>query len=173
MRQSLLLLSMVIVTLGHLSAQQFTRSVIASDGGTSARNAITLDWTLGELATDDCYVRNGMFTEGFHQPVLNVVQVKPDVFADKDYEAKEELKVDVFPNPVSTKLRVELENNSESKVHTILTDGLGRSIAKKTALEGASTLHFEMKNLPDGFYILSLLNEGGKKLRSYKIIKSQ
>ena len=75
--------------LHHLSSQQLTPVVLSSNGGVGTSGKLQLEWTLGELAVEGLIGQPRSYTEGFHQPTLQVEQVEmvyPPIRTDSDHE---------------------------------------------------------------------------------------
>jgi hypothetical protein len=146
-------------------AQSFERSVLASDGASSTLGDITLDWTLGELATATLVTEDGMLTQGFHQPVLSVARVLT-------YENLEDYyTVQVMPNPVSTLLNIDIQSEREDRLSVELLD-LNGKILNQQALEFPfQRLQFDMGIYPGGLYLVRVQTEDNKPVGLFKVNK--
>ena len=74
--------------------------------------------------------------------------------------------IKIFPNPTKDKITIDIKNTDETKV--IISDIFGRTITEKSY--GQSIITIDLKDLPDGIFMVSLTNEKGIFTR--KIIKS-
>ena len=74
--------------------------------------------------------------------------------------------VRVFPNPVSTKLTIEIVDNSDA-IALDLFDVSGKLVLQKTVFNEAISLN--MKNFPQGIYFLKV--SSSEKTGTYKIVK--
>ena len=74
------------------------------------------------------------------------------------------LKINVFPNPASNSLTVQLGNVSSSKAEVILTNAQGAIVARNSArLNGNRQLMmvFDLKRYPPGMYMLKVITANG------------
>ncbi len=56
-------------------AQQLSPSVLAASAGTISTQTMVLDWTLGELVVETATSPDRLYTQGFHQPLLQVSEL--------------------------------------------------------------------------------------------------
>ncbi len=75
--------------------------------------------------------------------------------------------IKLFPNPTKGKITIDIQNIDETKV--IVSDIFGRTIIEKTYRQPVITI--DLKDLPDGIYMVSLTNKKGFFTR--KIVKSR
>lgn len=73
----------------------------------------------------------------------------------------ENMKILMYPNPVSTQLTIKYEGD----LNTSLFDALGRSVIK------TQSKIIDMESLPNGIYILTTKDNSTNKTNSYKVIK--
>lgn len=158
----LLLLSLFGVT-GF--SQSLERSVLASDGATSTLGDITLEWTLGELATSTLVTDDGLLTQGFHQPVLSVTRLLT-------YENLEEFyAVQVRPNPVSSLLTVDIEAEREEPLSVDLMDLNGKLLKQSKLDFPFQPLQINMSLYPSGLYVVRVRTEEGIPVGMFKVNK--
>lgn len=152
--------------LGFLgTAQSIERSVIASDGASNTLGEITIDWTLGELATTTLVTDNGMLTQGFHQPVLSVTKVLT-------YENLEEFyTIQVMPNPVSTFLNVDIRSEREEALSVELLDLNGKILRQLPMEFPFQRIQFDMGNYPGGLYLVRVKTVDNKPVGLFKVNK--
>ncbi|MBN3035923.1 MAG: hypothetical protein JW861_10085 [Bacteroidales bacterium] len=72
LNQVILIMALLVATLGTRS-QSIERSVVASAGDYFAGANATLEWTLGEIATETFAAGNIILTQGFQQPVQVII----------------------------------------------------------------------------------------------------
>ena len=148
-----------------LSAQQLSRSVI-SPGGTSSKGAtITLDWTLGDLAVRSLLTTEGLWTEGFHQPMLSVEEIFDEpVFYDQVH-------IQVAPNPVRSFLSVKINSDLKGKAIIDLWDLQGKHLQRVKANLSHEDMEWDMTLFPSAMYTLSFRTEKGELIRTFKVRK--
>jgi hypothetical protein len=142
-------------------AQSLSPQVVSSAGGKMQSSTIRLDWTLGETAVARWNTPNGFTTEGFHQPVLEV-SLLPEYSTPK---------VSIAPNPVQSILNVQLKEASQKALFVQLVDVQGRVIVQRTSL-GLGNTELNMSDLPSGIFFLQVLQQNGKTLEAFKVIKT-
>ncbi len=145
------------------TSQQLERDVLSSAGNVSKTSTMQMDWTLGELCIETMSSTKGMYTQGFHQPI--VVLTKETLVKGK------QLKITAAPNPVSTKLKVSFEAEKEESVILSVRDAGGRIVFTKTVLTTDSGIEINMSSFSQGLYILSVQMLSGEMLENFKIVK--
>lgn len=165
MYKSFTLFACFLLTFFLTKGQSISPTVIASGGGSDVSNNIRLDWTLGELATETITTQTNMYTQGFQQPFLQVINIPERVDSSLGYQ------VSVYPNPVSSILHVYLHGMTDTKVYLRLTDINGRTVYLKSVHSGGSSIGIDMTNLAAEVYILFINTPSGQAIKAYKIIK--
>ncbi len=148
-------------------SQSFDRSVLSSDGATSTDGTITLDWTLGELATTTIITQNGMLSQGFHQPVLSVSKILTTNKLEDYYQIK------VMPNPVSTYLNVHVKGELENTLLVDLLDFNGKVVKRERLLFPYTPIQFDMDIYPSGLYVVRVMTDKNEPIKMFKINKSK
>lgn len=139
------------------SAQDLGLQVIGAAGTHFETSAGRLTYTVGELMIQTAPgIGSVMLPQGFHQHMVwKIVPVtEPD-------EASSNIRV--FPNPMSTWLRIE----TDRPVVAVLFDPLGKPVFSPLRMDGSGD--FQMHDLPAGFYVLRLTDPGGRLLRIFKL----
>ncbi|KAA3636298.1 MAG: T9SS C-terminal target domain-containing protein [Bacteroidetes bacterium] len=146
-------------------SQSLERSVLASDGATNTLGNITLDWTLGELATTTLVTEDGLLTQGFHQPVLSVTKLL-------NYENLEDFyAIQVMPNPVSSLLNINVEAEREEPLSVDLLDLNGKLLRQLKMEFPFQPIQFDMSNYPSGLYIVRVKTENDVPVGMFKVNK--
>ena len=120
-----------------------------------------LEWTLGETVIETITNTNTMYSQGFHQPIIEVERYL--ILKDDDLQ--------IFPNPVNVYLNIKMLSDIDSHLDFNIYDSYGRSI--KQTLDGIlidNTVKLDVNDLPSGIYVLRISNAEGD-LKSYKFIK--
>jgi hypothetical protein len=167
MFKKITLLNCLIALFTSTHAQSLSPTVIASAGGSDRTSLVRLDWTLGELAVETASISHGMYTQGFHQPILIIEsQTSPFPFLSSDYT------VNVFPNPVTSILNITLNSKKDNKVVLRLTDFKGRTIYTNTAYSKGSSVRVNLNGYSSGVYLLFITTSSGAIISTYKIVKA-
>lgn len=151
---------------GALSlAQTINQSVVASQGETSTTENWTLDWTLGETFVLTVPTVDGLLTEGVHQPIFRIGEVKfPTLFTLPS-------QVTVSPNPVSQTLFVDIEKEEDNRMRLELYDLNSNLISIQSIGPAANSAQIDMSNLPAGLYLLRVFEKEGSLPRVFKVSK--
>lgn len=149
-----LLLSIAIAALPRYEvlAQTFSPQFIGSAGarGVSVTTG-SLEWTVGEavVGTATAAAAPVYFTQGFHQPWLDVTPVS---------EQGNAAEIAVFPNPANHLLHV----NASSPVRYQLYNAEGKQFFRQT--EPSLQHQMSVAHLPSGMYLLRVEQEDGTPL---------
>ncbi len=138
-------------------------SVVASAGGIDAKQNITLEWTLGETFVESITTPAKWYTEGFHQPLLSARVLGPS--AARGYAVK------IFPNPTQELLNIFIKTPEQEELKLTLVDVTGKIIYNQQVPLGTPELQLNLKNIPEGMYLLSLISPKGYRINSFKVIK--
>lgn len=132
--------------------QSIDRFVIGTGGDSSPSSSTHMDWTLGETFVSSIVTRQGIITEGFHQPILEVLQIQEQ---DLAYDNN----IQVFPNPTSSQLFINLNHLSAQEQYYWLFDMKGK-IVDKGNLGTGKAQEIDLQWLVPGTYLLKIaLNE--------------
>ncbi|PLX31733.1 MAG: hypothetical protein C0600_04825 [Ignavibacteria bacterium] len=144
-------------------AQEAPRAVITPGGEYSENARGSLAWTLGELSAGYYLTPRLQYREGFQSTPLRVTTIEPLPTA---------WNVDVYPNPAQTRLSVAL-----GEQHPALTlklyDLTGREMQSVALETDARQSQLQLDRLPQGSYILQLVDSDGRVAGSYQIKKIQ
>ena len=154
------------------SAQQISREVISPGGNIEKIENMSLNWTLGEIATATVYSGDMILTEGFHQPTLLVRQVQH--LASRTAELPEGFEITAFPNPVSAQLQVRLKGDGTiDPVFLVLISADGKILNRQKVDAVTSAHQIDMSSYLAGSYVLTCLGLDGAPLRTFRILKSK
>ncbi len=160
---------MIAVLIGGSYSFSLGQSVIAADGGVGGTDKIRIEWTLGEFAIATLTTPNGLLTEGFHQPSLQVTRLPPSEVALHSL-TEEHLKISMAPNPVRDLLNIKIEHEKDLPIHLRLLDGNGRVILQQKAL-APSQVELNLSKYASGLYFLQFHRQDGPAIETYKISK--
>lgn len=104
-----------------LNAQSLDLWVIGSGGETTVTEKVNLQWTLGEIQVSSIRTQKGLYTEGFHQPYIQVFEV-PQIATP----VNQHLEIKVFPNPASTELILAFDQKMTGDYEFTLFNSAGK-----------------------------------------------
>lgn len=175
MKKTMLVLFSSLALSSVAVAQQLTPSVLAAAGGYDRTKTISLEWTLGELVVETAKVSGRIYTQGFHQPTLQVTEqislVNPLLIVD-------EYLVQIAPNPVQAILNVKIKaydgssiGKIDEKVQLQLTEMTGKVLQVTEAFLLDDSIQINMVALPAGMYLLSIRKAAGMPIKTFKVLK--
>lgn len=142
--------TIVLLAIIQVQAQSIERQVIGVGGLTLSKDAITLDFTIGETIVTTISQGNSILTQGFHQiPFAEVITViEPDTST-----------FSLYPNPTSGLVYVEGKDIQEIELYAIT----GQRVY------ATSQSNFDITHLSSGVYIVRIRTT--KKLITHRIVK--
>jgi Secretion system C-terminal sorting domain len=174
MRKFILLILSGIGFSSIVFAQARDHFVIATQGGSGTSPTLSIDWTLGELATESVYTTNRMFTQGFHQPLIRVNELishSNQITTRGSIAKAPEFTITVAPNPASSGLTVNVNGLDDQDVDVFITDGTGKRLLSETIAMGSGSAYLSIGDLATGLYILSCYTNDKRLLSVFKISK--
>lgn len=146
MKPNRLLFIFILFLLGYKSQAQaiLARSIIGSTGASVQTGNTLIQYTVGEVAILTLQTQGLLLTQGFHQPEAAVSL--PDVLVVKD--------MIVYPNPATTRTKVEFDLLADSKVIITLIDNAGRTVYSSTInmMVGKVAFTIPLSGLASGIY---------------------
>jgi hypothetical protein len=161
----------IVLLLGtSLSAigQQKSPSVIAAAGDRSKAGNIVLEWTVGEMAIETIATRSGMYTQGFHQPVLQIEKQN-----HRDNIVQTNHSILVYPNPTTAIINIQLNKASETPLVVSFMDVTGKLLLTNTIPANSRLEKINVSRYTQGTYVLRITDATGTLQGEYKIIKAQ
>ncbi|MEO0469011.1 MAG: T9SS type A sorting domain-containing protein [Bacteroidota bacterium] len=152
---------------GSLIAQlEIERSVIAPGGIYGSNGTLEISSTMGQIEVRTLLSLNGtiVLTQGFQQPENLSTGTGELIDIVVDYN--------IFPNPTTRWLTVELNAAKPAEIELGLYDIRGRSIGvpnQKHTISGPFETRFDLNNVTDGFYFLGLKDKDGRLMATWKI----
>ena len=160
-----LILLLLAMCCFHLAkAQTLSPAVIPVAGTSGSTGTIQLDWTLGDVAVQTLRTNSGIMTEGFHQPILWVTEL-PQTLA-------QQIQMSLAPNPVRSTLRITIGTEGQGNLHLVLTDVSGKPLQQMETPFAIGSRQLDLSGYPAGMYFLSVREENGSLLKSYKVVRS-
>ncbi len=148
-------------------SQQKSPTAIATAGGISGSANIILEWTVGEAFIETISTFSNVYTQGFHQPILDVEQRD----RSKGGLVRKNT-VHVYPNPVTAILNVRLETIPDKPMFVSLVDVNGRVLLKQYFADKSSLLSIDVRPFTPGSYFLRIIAPSGGIEGEYKVIKA-
>jgi hypothetical protein len=154
------------------AAQWLRPEVIASQGGVSKSENISLEWTLGEFAVESVLSGSRLFTQGFHQPLL----ITKEFYSAPDFKSAENktdktYTVKVFPNPATSLIQVNLEFQTEERIVLSMVDFRGAKVFSRHIHAASYSGNINVSGLAQGVYLLEIKKQDGQTVKTFKIIK--
>jgi len=160
----LTLLILTILGGTTLRAQMITPLILSSAGNSNQTNTMTIEWTLGELSITTISGPTTMITQGFHQPRYVITALD---------EILETLgKINVYPNPTTDIVYMEMAFDKIISVQVGLTDLNGKLLFKKKYVGQNMHESVSFGNLPNGSYIMNFILEDNNSKQTFKILKT-
>lgn len=154
MKKSVCITILGLFVFSLIYAQSIERQVIGSAGNYTQSGDFQLSSTLGEVAVETKTQGNLTITQGFQQASASTgVSVE---------ELKIELSYNVFPNPASNTLYVELKSDSKIELQTYITDLTGQQIGASkliTVNNSMNTESFDLSLLATAAYLLVIRDD--------------
>lgn len=152
-----------VVSFSFMQAQTVTPTVISSDGGSYANSQGQIEWTIGEPVSETYITANNTITNGFHQPVLELVTLLNELSSNQE--------ILVYPNPVKENLQINFKGIKTGDYKLVMVDALGKLIynSQMSLSESSQNFHLKMTDVAAGNYFLSI--EGSNFNKTVKINK--
>lgn len=134
-------------------SQSIERQVIASVGGDANASNIQASYTVGEAVIATGSASNVIVTQGFQQPTVSSVGIE---------EMDNGLSVNVYPNPVSDNLTVEINATNDLTVNATVYDMGGRATGVSISslkVNGSLKHMLDVSTLTPGQYFISFTDE--------------
>lgn len=149
-----------ILLANFITAQSLQNDVVSSGGGHSVAGTIDMEFNIGEVVTETSETTGLTITQGFLQPSISLTSI------ESDGEMK---RINIFPNPVSDELTVEIPMDFNSSYMLVLTDVTGKLLFTEEMLPGIN--HIQLNEYPSGTYLLTISDSYTRNTYQAKIIK--
>lgn len=156
----LTILSVAVLPLCSM-AQSVTPEVMASAGEHFDNGTTQLSWTLGEVMIDTYDNGSNILTQGFHQTNLTVTAID---------EAVSDIRLNLYPNPTSEFLNIELGNN-EKDINIQMYDMSGKLMHKDVINAYDTKYVLPMQSVATGKYLIQMQSEDGKMNTTHQVVK--
>ncbi len=162
MRKYYFLFSLIILSIAVKA--QTTTSVLSVAGGSDKNESLSLDWVLGETFIETIATGDGMYTQGFLQPILVVEKRVQNVLPHY-------LKIVIAPNPVQSLLNVKILTPVNERLLLTLTDINGRILLSRSLSPKQTIETLNLSNIAHATYIMHIRNVNGSLVKSFLVNK--
>jgi len=144
--------------------QILSPSVIASAGGCDENAYAKISWTLGETVIETETNGDYILTQGFQQSQFNVISVQENALPGYS--------VNVYPNPFTNQLNVNITSPENSNFQLILFDINGKIIKNCENNTGQNFVFDNLSEYANGVYFLKAISTNSKYDKTFKIEKT-
>ncbi|WP_188407042.1 T9SS type A sorting domain-containing protein [Psychroflexus salis] len=159
LNQSVVLLTTILFWISLAQAQES----INTSGGDASGSSGTVAYSVGQVVYTTNTASNGSAAQG--------VQQAYEIYSLAIKEVRTSISVDVFPNPTTSNLTLQINEFNNQRYSYQLYDILGKAL-KKGEITSQQT-QINTSGLPSATYILHIQNEESQKVQSFKVIKTQ
>lgn len=164
MMKKILLIVFVSILGSYIYGQEVSSSVIASAGESVKTGDVDVSWTLGEIAIET--IGDGstvVLTQGFQQGYFEITSIGEPLSS--------EFQINVYPNPASEFIWVDLSSNELESALVEIYDMEGKLVYnnKWEFVDGPNKIL--LNDLNASQYILRVTNNSGKVIQTFKLIK--
>jgi hypothetical protein len=150
-------IAFILLGLGSVLAQE--SPVVAGTNFTGSNGSVS--FSVGQMLYTTDLGTNGSVAKGIQQPY----EIS-SVLGKENFNIN--LKLEVYPNPVTSLLSLEIKNYSYNSLSYQLFDLNGRIIENKRIVDSITTI--EVEKYPSAVYLLKVL-ENSNEVKIFKIIK--
>lgn len=139
----------------------FSQQGVVSAGGEATGTGGSAAFSVGQVDYMNYSGSGGKITEGIQQPfeILIITNIE---------DKRNDIGLNVFPNPVAESLNLQISDPSEGKFSFELYDDLGKLIKKEQV--ASSTNLISMQGLAGATYFVKVL-KSDREIKTFKIIK--
>ena len=170
MRFIFILLTMTVFTALPVYAQSISQEVIAPAGDEYTTNHLKIQWTIGEIAIEDHTNQDIRFTEGFHQPWIQVEEIQTFT---RDLESNRKISLTIYPNPLLAEIYISLKEITKEELSIQLMDNNGTLLTTQALPSGSASGTMDMSSLPAGIYYVRINTMDQKEIAVHKLTKIQ
>ncbi len=155
-----LLLSGIFFLFGHyLKSQSIERELVSSSGNELTNDQVNLNFSIGEIVVNTIQFNENYSTPGFHQSDLLTTSFKNSF--------KSDVKVDVFPNPFTDFIIVNIKDSDLKRAEFKLINIEGKIL--KTGVLTSDKNKIILSNYKLSVYFLSILDHNGSIIKTFKL----
>ena len=162
MKRKVLQLLLFAIIPSLITAQEISTSSINSAGTEYSNEETSMNWTIGQTATNTVSSDDMTLTQGFQQNSYTITDISADII--------EAIEISVFPNPTSDIVFIELTSNEYSDLIIDIFDISGKFIDCKQITESKNQI--QLSQYSSDMFLINI-KQDNKILKTYKIIKNQ
>lgn len=148
------------------NSQEISNQLFCTAGQSSKTKNLQLDWSIGEIAISTQYAPGAIYTEGFHQP--SVIIVNNIALAGSTSSPI----LDIWPNPTQNYISVKYSGQEDKELSFQLFDFRGKPIKNIEIFSRLSNFTLNISHLMPGVYFLRVCDVKGILLDYQKVIKT-
>ena len=141
---------------------------------------MSVSWSIGDLVTEAVILDESMVTQGIHQPVILVRDIKPSAPTDLHtvdshqetipVREKGDFTATVYPNPFGSNITVEVQN-APGDYYLQIFDQQGTLLSSDRSNQIRQVM--QLQDLPPAQYVLQITMIDSPQTKAFQIIKSQ
>lgn len=163
-----LILIAAICFIGILAYGQndtISRQVIATAGGDTTVNGVSVSWTLGEVAIETIANEDStvILTQGFQQGEYVITSVGEAL--------SDEFEINIYPNPATEYIIVDLKSNEIKSTVVEIYNMEGKLVYNSKFEKASGENRISLSTMNANQYILRVLDTSGNVLQTFKLIK--
>ncbi len=160
--KNIIFISSFILISFLVRSQEISTELISTAGNYFTNSEYQLEWTVGEVITEQFSSDEFVLTQGFQQGDVEVTAINE--ISSENFDIK------IFPNPATDFLSVvSNEKNIDFKIS--ISDITGKKIINLSEKNISNTFQINISDLTSGIYFLKIVSSLNKNLKIYKIIK--
>jgi hypothetical protein len=165
--KKIIVISICLFAFISARTQSLSPEVISSAGDYYVSSNVTLSWTLGEPVIETFSSTGNILTQGFQQPTYSVTAID-----DKPGSDGESTQINVYPNPATDLLNVDLISAPKDGLLIQMYDLNGKVIIDKQVQSTPAQKQLDVSRIARGNYILRFVSTNGKLLKTFKVVKN-
>ena len=134
------------------NSQSTSPTLLASASDVGFKNDVQLKWSLGEISIVPIFHSTSILTQGFNQPNLRKKNLSQIV-------EKDNLEINIYPNPASNHLMINLQKKLSPKIKISIFDNIGHAFICSYFQANDKQFSVNIENLQAGLYFLQLITE--------------
>lgn len=159
LNQSVVLLTTILFWGSMAQAQES----IHTSGGDASGSGGSAAYSVGQVVYTTNTASNGSEAQG--------VQQAYEIFSLDVKEVRTSISVEVFPNPTTNNLTLQISEYNNEEYSYLLYDMLGKALNKGQITSQRTQIN--TSGLPSATYIIHIRNKAKQNIQSFKVIKTQ